>query len=87
MLCLCYSSARLIPQNQNGNASFKNGRMDEWTFFSTSNSDLQMFLLVGRREPSWRYQAFEIIDKHLRTFILAAVEIRNTILSPPLIST
>lgn len=84
LVCSAYAVARQkLIQNLHCEM-LASGLLYEWTKFSTADIDLQMYFLLGRRESSWKRPAFEIVDKHLRAFLLTAVDTRNRILSPTL---
>jgi hypothetical protein len=49
----------------------------EWHSLNLAPAKLQTFYLLGRIERAWRPSALDLVDKHVRPFILEAVKKRN----------
>jgi hypothetical protein len=49
----------------------------EWHFLNLAPAKLQTFYLLGTNKRAWRPPAIDLVDKHVRPFILGAVEKRN----------
>jgi hypothetical protein len=75
--CAAYGVVRMkIWHNLNVSLT-KAGFYLEWHSLKRAPAKLQTFYLLGRNERAWRSAAIDFVDKHVRPFILEAVEKRN----------
>lgn len=80
--CSAYDEIRQRMILQINHNMMKLGLLKEWTDFSSANMTCQTYYLLGRLGEGWKHLAAEIIDEALRPFLLAAIAIRNSKLTP-----